>query len=244
MLASAETYGVDRFVLISTDKAVRATSVMGATKRAAELLTTDTARRSGRPYVSVRFGNVLGSSGSVVPIFEGQIARGEPVTITHPDATRYFMTIPEAVTLILQAASVPEIGETYVLDMGKPVRIVDLARDIARMAGVDPDELEIVYTGLRPGERLHETLLFDDETSSETTARANLASPARCRRTRRASAEHFEQLVSAALEHDDRGVRENLGPDARAPCWRAGAIDVGVSDESRPPTDPVSPALI
>lgn len=209
VLSSAETYGVDRFVLISTDKAVRSASVMGATKRAAELLTTETARRSGRPYVSVRFGNVLGSSGSVVPIFEGQIARGEPVTITHPDATRYFMTIPEAVTLILQAASIPEIGETYVLDMGEPVRILDLARDIARMAGLDPDELEVVYTGLRPGERMHETLLFDDEAASRTTHeriwRARLEASVLGKIT-----EGFEDLISAALEHDDRGVRENL----------------------------------
>lgn len=209
VLTSAETYGVERLVLISTDKAVRSASIMGATKRTAELLTSAAARRSGRPFVSVRFGNVLGSSGSVVPIFEEQIARGQPITITHADATRYFMTIPEAVTLILQAASVPEIGETYVLDMGEPVRILDLARDVARMAGLDPDQLEIVYTGLRPGERMHETLMFDDETATRT-------SHERIWRTRPEDhvlgviAEHVDDLIGAALERDDRGVRENL----------------------------------
>ena len=218
VLASAETYGVDRLVLISTDKAVRSSSVMGATKRAAELLTTAAAQRSGRPFVTVRFGNVLGSSGSVVPIFEEQITRGLPVTITHPDATRYFMTIPEAVTLILQAASVPEIGETYVLDMGEPVRILDLARDIARMAGKDPDQLEIRYTGLRPGERLHETLLFDGESVTQT-------SHERIWRTKPdasvvgAASELVDDLVTAALERDDRGVRENLA--------RMGVLHVG-----------------
>lgn len=209
LLAAAETYGVARLVLISSDKAVLSTSVMGATKRAAEMLVTASAMRSSRPYVSVRFGNVLGSSGSVVPIFEEQIARGGPVTITHPDATRYFMTIPEAVTLILQSASAPEAGETYVLDMGEPVRILDLARDIARMAGVDPDQLPVTYTGLRPGERLHEALLFDEETASRT-GHARIWRARMERATTPDAQASCEAVVTAALEHDDRGVRESL----------------------------------
>ena len=208
VLAGALTHGVERFVLISTDKAVRPTSVMGATKRAAELLTREAAQRSGRPYVSVRFGNVLGSSGSVVPIFEDQIARGVPVTITHPDATRYFMTIPEAVTLILQAAATPEVGETYVLDMGEPIRIVDLARDIARMAGLDPDRLEIAYTGLRPGERLHETLFAADELSGLAQDRIWRSRPGPSLTVD--SETWMGDLVAAAREHDDQGVRESL----------------------------------
>jgi FlaA1/EpsC-like NDP-sugar epimerase len=174
-LAAAEA-GVDRFVLISTDKAVNPTNVMGASKRAAEMLLS---YLSGLGYATrfsaVRFGNVLGSSGSVIPKFKEQIARGGPLTVTHPDITRYFMTIPEAARLVLQATMLTQSGQLYVLDMGKPIRIVDLARDMIRISGHREDEIRIVFSGLRPGEKLYEELLADaDQTLPSSHPRLRL----------------------------------------------------------------------
>jgi FlaA1/EpsC-like NDP-sugar epimerase len=160
--------GVERFVLVSTDKAVEPISVMGATKRLAEIAVAAAARESGRPYVSVRFGNVLGSSGSVVPLFQRQLREGVPLTITDAEMTRYFMTIPEASRLILQASLFGGPGDLFVLDMGDPVRIVDLARDLARLAGRDPDSIPFRYIGLRPGEKVHESLFYDVEAIEAT----------------------------------------------------------------------------
>jgi FlaA1/EpsC-like NDP-sugar epimerase len=168
MDAAAET-GVGRLVLVSTDKAVTPSSVMGATKRLAEMLVADTARQRGLPFVAVRFGNVLGSNGSVVPIFQAQLERGQPLTITHPEMTRYFMTIPEAAWLLLDAASLAnDHAGLFVLDMGTPVRVLDVARDLVRLSGRDPDSVPIRVVGLRKGEKLHEALFYDEEKAQPT----------------------------------------------------------------------------
>jgi FlaA1/EpsC-like NDP-sugar epimerase len=153
------SYGIDELVLISTDKAIRPSSIYGAAKRLSELIVLDAAQRSGRAFSVVRFGNVLGSRGSVVPLFKRQIARGGPITITHPDMKRYFMTIPEAVHLVLQASSIGAGGEVFVLNMGEQIRILDLAEDLIRLSGLEPGkDVDIVFTGIRPGEKLSEEL--------------------------------------------------------------------------------------
>jgi FlaA1/EpsC-like NDP-sugar epimerase len=198
---SARRWGAEKFVLISTDKAVNPTSVMGATKRAAEVAIRHAGAWGRTQFVAVRFGNVLGSRGSVVPVFQDQIARGGPVTVTHPDMRRYFMTIPEAVLLVLQAGAMGKNGEVLVLDMGEPVRIVDLARQLIILNGFKPDvEIPIVFTGIRPGEKLFEDILSAEEGTSAT--RSNRIFVAHT--STALSTEQFER----ELRHIERAVSE------------------------------------
>jgi FlaA1/EpsC-like NDP-sugar epimerase len=244
LLDAAEIAGVERFVLVSTDKAVRPSSVMGASKRVAEMLVAEAALRTGRPYVSVRFGNVLGSSGSVVPIFQEQLEKGEPLTITHPDMSRYFMTIPEASWLIVDAAALGTSGDMFVLDMGEPIRIMDLARDLVRLAGRDPDTQPVDIVGVRPGEKLHEELFYDAErvepTSVHKVLRAKTERPPADLRDR------VRRLLAMATGGQEPELRWALlefagGPDSlgdtdgsETPAWSAVAMDIG--DGTRSPS--------
>lgn len=207
VMEASVRHGVERFVLVSTDKAVRPTNVMGASKRVAELLMQGFT--GGKTmFMAVRFGNVLGSSGSVIPLFRDQIERGGPVTVTHPEVTRYFMTIPEAAQLIVQAGAQGQGGEIFVLKMGKPVRIADLARDLIILSGRDPAEIEIKFTGLRPGEKLFEELITAGEDVLET--RHDKIMVLRPGRNASGLDASFAQLLAAARGFDMAGVRREL----------------------------------
>jgi FlaA1/EpsC-like NDP-sugar epimerase len=224
VVALSSQYGVEHFVLISSDKAVRPTSVMGATKRIAEHVVHRHALKSKHSYVAVRFGNVLGSRGSVVPTFMRQIADGGPVTITHPDMTRYFMTIPEAVQLVLQAAAIGRHGEVFVLDMGDPVRVSDLANDLIRLSGLEPNvDIEVRCTGMRPGEKLFEELFFQGTDISPTVHPKILR--ARDAEGSRHSASDVEALISAA--RDGRSPAKIRRLMLKIVPEYAGAIEVG-----------------
>ena len=202
---------VERFVLISTDKAVNPSSIMGASKRVAELLVHQAAQRSQRPYAAVRFGNVLGSRGSVVLTFKQQIAAGGPVTVTDPEMTRFFMTIPEAVQLVLQAAVLGQGGETFVLDMGEPVRIVDLARDLISLSGLEVGrDIDIVFNGLRPGEKLFEELFVPGEDYQRTSHQKIFIASNASRLAPNGLNRSIEALIEAAMGGDEGAIRRGL----------------------------------
>jgi FlaA1/EpsC-like NDP-sugar epimerase len=227
---------VEKLVLVSTDKAVNPTSVMGASKRLAEMV-CQTLANGPTQFVIVRFGNVFGSAGSVIPRFREQIARGGPVTVTHPEITRFFMSISEATQLLLQAGLQGRDGEILVLDMGEPVRIVDLARDMIRLSGADPDKVPIVFTGLRPGEKLYEEPLASEERTKPTTHPKLFVAEAR-----QASADTVRQMV-AWCERDraaeDAEVRARLGswiPEYAPP---AGAPVAPIPVETAEPSAPL-----
>lgn len=234
--------GVKKFILVSTDKAVNPSSVMGATKRICEMIIQTLARTTRTEYAAVRFGNVLGSRGSVIPTMRKQILRGGPVTVTHPEMTRYFMTIPEAVQLILQAGAMGTGGEIFILDMGDPVRILDLARDLIRLSGFRPDaDIKIEYTGTRPGEKLHEELLYTDEEKRATehakifVSDANDIDPSALRR-------EVDRLIRIAIEGERPEVlRSEVLRVARGQFTAEGMQDSRPTPKAvAPPASPVS----
>lgn len=216
----AEHYGAERFIFISTDKAVNPTSIMGTTKRMGEMVVQYMAHKGGPTvFTAVRFGNVLGSNGSVIPLFKRQIANGGPVTVTHPDIERFFMTIPEASRLVIQAGGMAKGGEIFILDMGQPVKIVELARKLIRLSGLQEGrDIQIIYTGLRPGEKLYEELLMDTETTILTATKSVMISTGDAV-TKEEVAQKLD-LLEDALEGDDAEVRAALAQ--AVPTYKAG----------------------
>ena len=211
LLFLASRYNVEHFVNISTDKAVNPTSIMGVSKRIAEILVMQTAKRTGKKYVCVRFGNVLGSNGSVIPTFKRQILQGGPITVTHPDVKRYFMTIPEAVQLVLQASVIGNGGEIFVLDMGQPLKIEDLAKDLIRLSGLEyGKDVKIEYTGLRPGEKLFEELFISGEEYAPTEHDKILIACNASQIIPEGLDDYIENLFIAARRNNEKVVREVL----------------------------------
>ncbi len=231
LVEAADKHDVDRLVLISTDKAVRPINVYGATKRMAEMVVVDAAHRSGRAFSVVRFGNVLGSRGSVLPLFKAQIERGGPVLVTHPDMQRYFMTIPEAVHLVLQAASLGRGGEIFLLDMGPQIRILDLAEDLIRLSGLDPyRDIEIVFTGIRPGDKLSEDL-WEAGTRFQPTAHPEIFRAEEDEQVDGAQlAEVMEQLAGYAQEADTDNLIRLLDESIPSASVRSGPVDLNPVD--------------
>ncbi|CCK78963.1 capsular polysacchararide biosynthesis protein CapD, fragment [Desulfobacula toluolica Tol2] len=218
MLEKALEYGVGYFVLVSTDKAVRPTNIMGASKRVCELL-VQSYMGNGTRMMAVRFGNVVGSSGSVIPLFREQIERGGPVTVTHPEVTRYFMTIPEASQLILQAGTQGKGGETFILEMGTPIKIAEMARDLIRLSGKEPDtDIEVQFTGLRQGEKLYEELITEGEGIVPThhekimvlKANGDWNGLGTQQAFRNQLLTQLNDLYTTALLHDVQGIRQKM----------------------------------
>ncbi len=225
---AADKYGAKRFVLISTDKAVNPTNIMGASKRMCEMVVQMMNARSETDFVAVRFGNVLGSNGSVIPLFKKQIEHGGPVTVTHPDIIRYFMTIPEAVSLVLQAGAYAKGGEIFVLDMGEPVKILDLAKNLIRLSGYEPDvDIKIEFTGLRPGEKLYEELLMDEEGMQDTPNKLiHIGKPIDF------DMEYFEHQLGELYEianRDTESIKEVVG--MMVPTYRRAEKDAAAKDD-------------
>ena len=199
---------VDKFILVSTDKAINPTNIMGASKRLAEMVCQGLQDKNGTLFVMVRFGNVLGSSGSVIPKFREQIKLGGPITVTHPEITRYFMSIPEAAKLVMQAGLMGKGGEIFVLDMGDPVRIVDLAKDMIKLSGFSEDEIKIEFSGLRPGEKLYEELLAHDEKTLPTPHEKLFIASARAVNEKWVNS--LLKWVSTSLEKDEQLIKKEL----------------------------------
>ena len=203
--------GVDRFVLVSSDKAVRPANVMGATKRLAEMMVECINGNSKTRFMAVRFGNVIGSSGSVIPLFQEQIARGGPVTVTHPDIIRYFMSVSEAAQLILQAGAMGKGGEIFLLDMGKPIRILDMARDLIRLHGYEPEAcIPIQFAGLRPGEKLYEELITEGEEIVNTSHKKIMVLRGNHTRDLKILNDHIDELLAITRKYDGPIIKQKL----------------------------------
>ncbi len=242
---AAAKFGCQKFVMISTDKAVNPTSVMGCSKRIAELYIQGLNAPGGTQFVTVRFGNVLGSNGSVVPIFKEQIAQGGPVTVTHPDMQRYFMTIPEAAQLVMQAAAIGKGGEIFLLDMGEPVKIVDLASDLITLSGFTPGEdIEIKFTGMRPGEKLFEELSLEGEDMSPTS-HEKIAVWKRAPADRQFVLQGLEELAKLSQYDDPDLVRRTMKKLVPEFHYNGQATkDSARPDEKPEPTHKKSPARL
>jgi FlaA1/EpsC-like NDP-sugar epimerase len=208
LVDTARLANVERFLFISSDKAVNPTNVMGATKRIGEIIVQEVAKASSTKFACVRFGNVLGSRGSVIPLFQKQIAKGGPVTVTHPDVRRYFMSIPEAVRLIIQANTLGNKGEVFVLDMGEPIKILDMVKTLIRLSGHGEGDIEIRFVGMRPGEKLHEEILVEKEKNLTTRFDRIYVVPA----TEVLVGRQFELsgIISAAIEGDRTRILEHM----------------------------------